>query len=274
MKPTSTHATTHRHHIAVVVAVFVMVAATEATAHHPVTENGIAAAEPMSSVEVSVTNAAFEFEGVASGSWRTLNLRGEYPLAERFSVGFGLPIVQLSRDYGPDTLGTGDADVYARYLIAATDHGGFLLTGGFGLGLPTGAVDAGLGSGHVEISPHLVASSQPFEHLIGIFTLVQRSSLNPEDEAGEWHGALVAPHQPHELDAMLAVAVPWGDFYAKVDGIYTFDQTDTVADPVRAAGELGWFRSRRWRISLRVDAPVAGQRRSGLRTTLSASFMP
>lgn len=84
----------------------------------------------------------------------TLRVEGEYAFSPSLSVLAEVPYVRRDPPMGDDRFNFDSSEVAVKYANFALAERGFLLGGGFALGLPTGSDDKGIGSDQeVEIEP-------------------------------------------------------------------------------------------------------------------------
>jgi hypothetical protein len=256
---------------------------TSSGAHHVVSEAGVAWVEPNSRAEVSMESASFDHGEDWRGRYLRLSMSGEVRLHERFSVGARMPWALVGFDDGRGVLGTGDAEINGRALLFSSMHGGLILSAGLGAELPTGVIEDGLGAGHLELAPFVVASSQPWRNLI--FTLLVVDALSPrelrEDDAeaqtnvGGPHGAVISPHAAHQLTTRLTASWVFPKRLHLTTGA-ELERPWRVGDAERAPntlwwrGELGIREQGRWRAALITRVPVSGGEEEG--TSVSLAF--
>lgn len=248
---------------------------TPAAGHHVVSESGIAWVEPVSVFQVDVQTARFELGPSWRGQWSTLTPSLEWQLHERFSLMGRLPLAMISLDDGRAVAGVADAEVAAKALLWASAHGGLILSAGLGLELPTGSAQDALGAGHVELSPFIALSTQPWSRLILNTLVSERISLEGDAPSSAAHtGSPLSVHAPHELLLRQSVAWLQGPVYAmaSVDKIFVWS-ADEPEGPLSARAELGFAQPGAWRASLAASTPLAGQARQQWSSTLSLAWM-
>lgn len=256
---------------------------TPAQAHHVVSDSGIAWVEPLTVVEVDARSASFDFGERWRGRWLKLTPSVEAAFNERFSLGLRAPIAVIQFDDGRGVLGLGDLEASAKVLLYGSEHGGLIVSAGLGTELPTGVVEDALGSGHVELTPYITASTQPSSRWIisalasdrfapSIFAEEELEYTEPEDIGP--HGSVLSPHSDHELFLRGTVTHLFNaNLYltAGVDHIWVYSKNLQGESVARA--ELGWARAREWRVSLGADTPLRGTNRSGTSVRLSWARM-
>lgn len=268
--------------LTITVAITLSSAATRA--HHVVSDSGIAWVEPLTVVEVDARSASFDFGERWRGRWLKLTPSVEAALGRRFSLGLRAPIAVIQFDDGRGVLGLGDVEASAKALLYSSEHGGLIVSAGLGTELPTGVVEDALGSGHVELTPYITASTQPSARWIisGLASDRFAPALFSDEEEREYtepedigpHGSVLSPHSNHELFLRATVTHLFGaNLYwtAGVDHIWVYSQHQRGESIART--ELGWARAREWRVSLGADAPFRGTRRSGPSVRLSWARM-
>jgi hypothetical protein len=249
-----------------------------ADGHHPVSESGISWVEPVNIVELSAEASGFDFGDGFSGNWQAVSIGAEWRIIDRFSLSARIPTAHLALDDGRRVVGLADIEASAKYRIAATEHGGFIASAGIGAGFPTGSVELGLGAGHFELSPFVMMSTRPVDWLavygaaIDKLSLGDASDAQPIDERAP-HGSIIAPHQPHEMDVRLGVAIlPSDHLYSslRVEQTTVFDGVGP--GPTRGRFEVGWTRRGDVRIAAGLSHHIAGTRRQLLGVELNAAL--
>lgn len=253
-----------------------LLVAPAARAHHVVSEYGIAPAEPRTVVQLDTRVGAFDLDA-ARGVWFSPTLRAEVAPIPWFSVSARLPFAAVAYSEGSTVGGLSDAELGVRARVVATPHGELLLSTGLGLELPTGAPKVGLGNGHVELSPFVVASTSPTSWLTVYTVLTDAIALSKEHAhgagfVGHMGESVLAPHSPHELRARLGVAAVVGASYLSIrsDGVVRW--TEVAGGPLTVGAEVGTRVHPNVRLALSVDVPVAGEHRYEWQTGLGASW--
>ena len=246
-----------------------------ASAHHPVSESGVASVSPSTVAELGFQVASFDL-GDESGTWEALNVGLEVGLGRRVSVGARLPVARVAYDDGHTVAGIGDTELSVKVAPLLDPHDRFNLSLGLGVELPTGDEDDGLSGGHVELTPFVTAASAlvhgrvtwVFVGLVGA-----RLSLAGDDEpttttkphSGEGssavHGAVIAPHADREMWARASAALLVGRWFGAVglEGVQVLD--DVSFGPLVTRVEAGVNLAERWRFAVSVDTTVAGDAR-------------
>jgi len=243
------------------------------SAHHVVSDSGIAWVEPLSVVDVELSAASFDLGAGRRGSWQTMAVTGQFALGPRLSLSARAPWAFVQFDDGRKVLGLGDMEVGAKGLIYATEHGEFILSAGVGMELPTGVERVELGSGHVEVSPYLAVSSQfaprflMFGLVSGRRAITGEPAPTPEELGGRIaHGSVLGPHGAAEVFGRLGVAFVEPERYYVSAGV---DAVVMAEDPRRGPwvwrGEVGWNVSDRVRIAAGVGGRLAGEARLGVK---------
>lgn len=247
-----------------------------AAAHHVVSDSGIAWVEPVTVAEVTLEAATFDQGAWRVGSWQVMAASAQYAPLPWLSGSLRAPVAFVRYEDGRAALGLGDVEVGARVRLWETPHGGLIASAGLGAELPTGDEAVGLGGGHLELSPYVVASAQPLESLLLIGVASGRISLGGEAHDGEIaaHGAVIAPHAPREVYGRLNAAWVEEDWIygsAGIDVSYmigAFDRTPWVA-----RAEVGYLGIAGLRLALGVEQAVAGEARHGLKGRMSAAWI-
>ena len=266
-----------RRLLAVLTCAAVLLVASSAAAHHPVSESGISWVEPVSVVELSGRASSFDFGDGFSGNWQILTLAAEWRLIEQLSLSARVPAVHLSLDDGRRVIGLGDIEASAKYRLVATDHGEFIASAGLGSAFPTGPVELGLGAGHFELSPFVTLSSRPLPWLVIYGAANDKIALGDTDaeriDERAPHGSVVSPHQPHEMDTRLGVALlPTDQLYSSLRVEHTVVFAGRRPGPTRAGFELGWAQRGNYRVAGGVSHPIAGTRRHLFEVHLNAAI--
>lgn len=263
------------------VGVGVFAAQAPARAHHVVSESGIAWVEPVTAVEVEGRAARFDFGEYFRGRWTVVTPSVEVAPLPWLSLSGRAPIAHIWFDDGRQVVGLGDVEVAAKARVLDSEHGAWLVSVGLGAELPTGVVADGLGGGHVELSPFVAASAQPHQRLILSALVADRLSLGQQEAPHSYrangpHGALIAPHSPHELFTRLsasAILTPRAYATLGLDHVSMFAAADRGRGPWSARAEAGWAEPGAWRVALGAELPWGYSARSGLITRLSAAWM-
>jgi hypothetical protein len=253
------------------------------SAHHVVSEYGIAWTEPVSLVELDVQTAEFDF-GERRGYWAVTALSLEYAFEERLSGSVRLPFAWIAYADHTDAVGVADIEFGSKVRLVATSHGELILSAGAGIELPTGDVDNGLGSGHFELSPYVSASSAPLNTLVLYALAAERIALGTEETHAEepgqldhdhpHEGSVLNPHQKHELFSRLGAAQIFGPVYvsAGCDVVVVWSGGQTLG-PVVLRSEFGWLPHERVRLALGGDVNVAGEERFSWRARMGVAWM-
>ena len=267
------------HRRAVAALLITLTAPASAQAHHVVSESGIAWVEPVTAVEIETRAARFDFGDYFRGRWTVITPSVEVAPLSWLSVSGRAPIAHIWFDDGRQVVGLADAEVSVKARVLDTDHGAWLVSVGLGAELPTGVVEDGLGGGHAELSPFVAASAQPHERVILSALVADRLSLGQEEaphsyRANAPHGALIAPHSPHELFTRLSLSTTFRRHAYATLGV---DRVSVYADrwrgPWSARAELGWAEPTAWRVALGGEMPWGRGVRSGAITRLSVAWM-
>ncbi|MGM0556998.1 MAG: hypothetical protein ACQEVA_11515 [Myxococcota bacterium] len=248
-----------------------------ASAHHVVSEAGISWVEPVSIVEVSAEASRFDRGNGFSGNWQVVTLGAEWSALDDLSLSLRVPMAHLSLDDGRRVAGLSDIELSAKYRVFASPHGEFIASAGVGTALPTGVPEDGLGAGHFEVSPFVTVSSAPNDWLILYGAAIDKLSLGRnaetttiDERAG--HGSVIVPHEPHELDTRLGVAIlPVDSAYLSARVDHTFVFVGEGAGSTRGRLELGWTRRGKVRVSAAVSEHLSGERRHMLAAELAAA---
>lgn len=267
-----------------------------AAAHHIVTQYGIAPAEPVTRASLELEVRQFDFDAGPSGTAEIVTPRVEYAPWAWLSGIIRLPIAGIQYDAKNDQYGIGDLALGLQGRIYATEHGGFTLSAGVGAEFPTGDPDTGLGSGHFELSPFVVVSAAPTDDLVLFGSITEQISLGgahghdahehdhdayehehehdhgdghahhgehrPSEDDGSVHGAVIAPHEDHELRTRIGAAYVLDPFYfaASSSLVVAWRRADRVG-PLELTGELGWRPRDELLVSIAADVPAAGPKR-------------
>lgn len=233
-------------------------------AHHVVSESGIAWVEPMSVGQLDVTSARFDLGPTWQGRWWSVAPMMEASVMPRLSLMARVPLVRIDFDDGRSVMGLGDISTSAKFLCWADEHGKLIVSAGLGLELPTGSAQDALGAGHLEVVPFVAASSQPSRRFILSGLVSERVSFGEELSMG---GSPLAVHERHELFTRLMATwtslTPMGVYGSLgVDNVVIWSaESDEERGPLTARAELGLASRQSWRLALRSELPVMGQRR-------------
>ncbi len=253
------------------VAFLASTAAVNAHAHHVVSETGIEWVEPVSTAEVTTAASTFGFNDDFSGTWQTVAVRAEWSFTNSFSASANIPWGRVRFDDGRQAIGLMDVEFNTKLRLYASEHGGFIASAGLGAGLPTGTFEDGLGSGHFELAPFVVVSSQPRNWLVINGLVVSKHGLSTEEDVIDGpHGSLIDPHGDVETDLAISAAVLWGSLYIKSEARQLLSWQSADQHSTAAALEVGYAQPREFRFALRGDTWVSGWSRSGPK--VSASF--
>jgi hypothetical protein len=250
--------------------------ATPAAAHHTVSESGVAWVEPVTVVEVTAEAASFDQGPWRRGQWQAVAAWAQYAPVEWLSLGLRVPFAAVQYEDGRAAAGIGDVEVGTRLRLWETPHGGLIVSTGLAAELPTGDEAVGLGGGHVELSPYLVASTQPTDRLLFIGAVSGRMSLGGKAHDGPIvaHGAVIGPHAPRELVARVSAAwVEERAWYLSAGGELDYMIGALSRSPVVGRAEAGFLGLDGLRLALGVDWTLAGEARHGLLGRLSAAWM-
>lgn len=261
------------HRLGALATLLALCLSSEVAAHHVVSENGVAWVEPVSVVEVTLQTASFDLGPDWRGQWWTLTPAVEWRLGQRFSLMGRLPIAMILLDDGRGVMGLADAEVSAKGLLWSSAHGGLVLSAGAGAELPTGSTADALGAGHVELTPFIALSTQPWERLILNTLLAERISLEG-DQAQSHSGSPLSVHAAHELQVRQSASWVQGPVYGTLglDKIFVWSDGEP-AGPLSARAELGLASPSAWRLSLSFERTIAGQARSLWRSQTSLAWM-
>ena len=243
-----------------------MSVSTDAFSHHVVSETGIAWAEPVSVLELDTQAASFDLGPRNKGRWQTMALRLQMAPLSWFSVSLRVPFSAIQFEDGRQALGLGDLEAALQVRLFASPHGGLIASAGVGAELPTGVEEDQLGSGHVELTPYLIASTQPLDHVILTSVLSYRTAITGEPQhqnsARAATGSVLAPHSAQEFSARLDAAwVEEQRWYASagVEAILMIAQDQP--NPIHGRLEVGWLPDTRWRLALGVERHLRGESR-------------
>ncbi|MEM1347243.1 MAG: hypothetical protein AAGI01_01715 [Myxococcota bacterium] len=244
-----------------------------ATAHHVVSDSGIAWVEPLSVMDVELSAASFDLGEGRRGSWQTMAVTGQFTLGPRLSWNVRAPWAFVQFDDGRKVLGLGDMEFGAKGLLYATEHGAFILSAGLGVEVPTGEARVELGSGHVEVSPYIAWAPQCAPRhlrfaLVSGRRAITRAPAPAPQELGERiaHGSVLGPHGSAEIFGRLGVAFVEPERYYISTGVDAVGMAEGPSrGPLVWRGEVGWNVSDRVRIAAGVDRHLAGEARFGMK---------
>ena len=255
-----------------------------ASAHHVVSDYGIAWVEPRGVVEADGQAAAFDFDGRA-GTWQQVSTSVEHAFSGRLSAAVRVPMARIRFADGHTVEGLGDLAITGKVRLLSTRHGKRIVSAGVGAEAPTGDADRGLGSGHWELAPVLAFSSAHAHDRLVIFAILTDRIELGEDEAhahpdggqgteAHAHGSVLAPHGPHELSSRFGAAYVRDRAYVSGGMDLTFAVGDPELDgPAVARMEVGTLAGRRLRLAAGVETTVAGQRRFEWRARLGIAWI-
>lgn len=239
---------------------------TKAFAHHVVSETGIAWAEPVNVIELDTQAASFDLGPQRRGRWQTVALRMQMASLSWFSLALRVPFSAIQFEDGRQALGLGDIETGLQFRMFASPHGGLITSAGVGMELPTGVEEDQLGSGHVELTPYIIASTQPLDHLILTSVISYRTAItgDTQHQGGPRAatGSVLAPHSPKEFSARLDMAwVEEQRWYvsAGVEAILMIAQQQQ--NPIHGRLEVGWLPNSRWRLALGLERHLRGESR-------------
>jgi hypothetical protein len=247
-----------------------------AAAHHVVSDSGIAWVEPVTVTEVSVEASTFDQGAFRRGRWQAVSASAQYAPLSWLSTSLRAPLAFVQYDDGRGALGVGDVEVGARLRLWESPHGGLIASAGLGVELPTGDASVGLGGGHVELSPYLIASAQPHPNLIFVGMTSARLSLGGAAHSGPptAHGAVIAPHAPRELFTRASAAwVQERVWYGSLALDLAYMPGALARSPWVGRCEAGYLGVDGLRLSLSIDQTLAGDARHGLLGRISAAWM-
>ena len=277
-------------------AIMSVVSPTLALAHHT-PGHGIAWIGPATVAEAEVGAASFDL-GDRSGSWFATTTSLEYAPDPRFSLFARIPVAWIEYDSGASASGIADLELGGKAKLLAARENRLLLWGGASLELPTGDEAQGLGGGHVELSPHLIASAEPLAGLMLHSVASDHISLSDgaDDSAGDpvargslagpglhlheghdhgesaVHGSVLAPHTDHELSLMLVAVYARGRGYVSAGTEFTHVWSESASDPWIGRTEVGYALPAHLVLSAGYDAPLAGEERFENRGRLSLAW--
>lgn len=243
-----------------------------AWAHHVVSDYAVASTEPMSFLELDSQAVRFELDE-RRGDYLLTAPTVEFAFQKRVSGSLRVPMASIVYDDQQNAFGIGDIELGSKVGLFASPHGGLILSAGTGIELPTGNEEQGLGSGHFELSPYLVASSAPTYDLVLFGLVAERISLEEhaeedhhvsaaEEDHHEAHGSVLSPHEDHELFSRFMAGYIFSPIYlaAGADVVLAWSG-ENLLGPVDARGEIGWRARRDVRVAVGADFPVAGENR-------------
>jgi len=272
---------------ALLVVAFAMVGSERASAHHVVSQYGIAPAEPLTRASLELQMRRFAFEEGPAGYAQVATPRVQYAPVPWLSAVARLPVAGIQYEGASDRFGIGDLSLGAQVRLYASDHGGLIVSAGLGTELPTGDVDAGLGAGHVELAPFVVVSSSPSDDVVLFGSMTEQLALGGNDDHGghghdhahgghassSVHGAIIAPHAAHETRTRIGAAYVFEPFYASFsNSLVVAWSRDAPVGPYSAGVELGWRALEDLRFAAGADIPVVGPDRFQWTTQLAASW--
>jgi hypothetical protein len=276
-----------RRALAIVCSLLWIAVARPALAHHPAYS---ADALPRSQAALSFELA--EFELARSGSWELARLFMEQAFFDRFSIQSELGVARVAFADGETAFGPTDASLGLRVLAYRDDR--LAVSLGFGVEIPTGDEERGLGDGHFMATPSAQLSLRP--HPAWLFAIrvsdhlplggasgmeaprepgstTQHGTPRPpgdddpgptaaESAAPPFVGSVIAPHGEHELRAAVSATYLWAPLDFRAGPAFTFLLgEDEVLGPLMLESEIGAMANEHLRVSAQVDAPLAGRRR-------------
>lgn len=262
----------------VVVALHVCGGAGVAAAHHVVAEYGIAPVLPRTTVGVDAAAASFSLQQTR-GSWQAVTAAAEGSLANRLSLFAALPVARVSFDGGSAYEGVGDASASLKASLYRSPAGALMVAGGFGVEMPTGDANRGLGGGHWELTPFVAASvvlSERADRQWNLYALASPrfavGGAHAHGHGSQWHGSVLAPHAGREVAGRVMTVLVLGAAYvgAGGEGAAVFD--DGRAHTLAVRSEAGYLLDQRFRLFAAVDASVAGEKRFGVRGRAGVSW--
>lgn len=261
--------------------------------------HGIAWLGPTSVVTMEASAAQFDLAD-RSGSWFATTTALEYAATSRISLLARIPVAWIDYDSGASESGLADIEVGGKVSLLARPENRFLLLAGASLELPTGDTDSGLGGGHVELSPHVMASMEPLPGLMLHSVASDHLSLSDAGEessvagrpfgdpgaAPGWqghpghdhaaesglHGSVLAPHTDHEMSLLLVAVYSRGRGYLSAGTEYIHAWSEEGGDPWIARTEAGLALPAHLMLSAGYDAPLAGEERFENRARLSLAW--
>jgi hypothetical protein len=254
---------------------FLYAALEAAQAHHVVSDYGIAAVEPRTFFGAGFEWGAFDHGGV-EGSWQLAAAQAEFAPLSWLSFAARVPVARVEAD-GHVSYGLADADVVAKVRLHETDHG-LIVSGGLGAELPTGDPHEGLGGGHFELNPFLVASTTVGADrfvLVGMVQEVTSIQKGDHDHHAEGapkglHGAPFALHADHELRARATGAAVFGPAWAALTAEPILPWTGPP--PTVEFGADGGVKLGLANVAAGFTVPVAGEPRTSWRGRFSVTF--
>jgi hypothetical protein len=265
-----------------------------ALAHHT-PGHGIAWIGPATVVEMEASGAGFDL-GDRSGSWFATATVLEYAPDPRVSFLARIPVAWIDYDTGETASGLADIELGGKAKLMAVRENRLLFWGGASLELPTGNEAQGLGGGHVELSPHLIASAEPLPGLLIHSVASDHFSLSDGDDPegalrgsftapglhaheghdhGESavHGSVLAPHTDHELSLAMVAVYARGRGYVSAGAEYIHPwSASTGGDPWIGRTEMGYALPAHLVLSAGYDAPLSGEERFEHRARLALAW--
>ncbi|MFB6263740.1 MAG: hypothetical protein ABEL76_08980 [Bradymonadaceae bacterium] len=283
--------------IGLVVALMLVCSSAVSTAHHVVSQYGIAPAEPVTRTSIQFEFREFDFDSGPSGTAETLTPGLTVAPVERVAVTARLPVAAVQYDGRSDVFGIGDLSAGSQVLLYASEHGGVIVSAGLGAEFPTGRDSAGLSSGHWELAPFVVASARPVDE-VAFFTIVT-DQFSVADTGGEGggnesageghhghghdhtdggekrslHGSVLAPHADHEMRTELGVAYLFAPLYVatRVSAVFAWSRAE-IFGPLETSAEFGWRPVEPFRLALTAEVPVVGPDRYDWKARVSAAW--
>jgi hypothetical protein len=146
-----------------------------------------------------------------------IDLYGKYGIMDAWEVGLDVPLISVSPDVGDDESGIGDVNVWTKYQFIDESKDGFGLAAGLNVKLATGSDDKGIGTGHVDWMPFIMASMKPADQFvlgakIGFNFVGEPDGANLDDEFHYtiWGG--------YAIDERLGIVAELIGNTARVDG--------------------------------------------------------
>ncbi len=270
--------------------------AAPASAHHAISDQGIAWVEPVSVIELDYTTAGLDHHG-STELFHAVGLLAEYAPLPWLSGYIRAPFAVRHGMEGQAVYGVGDIDLAMKGRLFETNHGEIILSAGLGVRLPAGSPDDELGTGYLAVLPFVAASSSPTTDLIfytAIGATVQAAWLRepaPAQTANDGHSHSHDDEHSHddtatttddshlnvarhELLWTLDVAYLFEPMYASVGLSSTFAIDGSgVSGPFAARATVGVVLSEMVRLSLTGEVPFAGDLPYYWRTRLAAAVM-
>lgn len=192
------------------------------------------------------------------GRFYTLALRGEVAPLPWLSFGGRAPLHWLHVDGADAVSGPGDLDLALKVRLIAGER--LTLSAGLAAELPTGDEHAGIGSGHLELAPH-VSALAVFGDLLLHGSAADSVSLGEDDHE---HVNFVSPHADHELRYHLGVAHPLHEQLVGnlvVSGATILSAEDRGDTLLVAAPQLAWAVTPRTALLATAELPLTSARR-------------